>query len=298
MYIYISIDNITSEIIIYGGSQMVITMTLLCQKICIFSCKKINPWVMKEWPYEWAQSLIIPIPKKDDPIKFNNYKTISLISHPSKIMLRIILNRLNPISEYIIAEEKAGLRKKRSTIEQILNDSNLYISSHITICKSRNISLQTKIPLYKSQILSILLYGCETWTLSERLERRITAFDHKAYKRNMGITYRERKTNYYVYQIIVEGICQVEHLLSKVKIRKMSYFGHTIRHDSLNKTVIQGCVFSKRRRGKSIQNWMDNIVEWAGSYINLTQLREATQNRDGWNRTCVAASHIPLRSTD
>ena len=108
-------------------------MTLLCQKIC----------VMKEWPYEWAQSLIIPIPKKDDPRKFNNYKTISLISHPSKIMLIIILNRHNPIAEYILAEEKAGLRKKRSTIEQILNDSNLYISSHITIWKSRIISLQT-----------------------------------------------------------------------------------------------------------------------------------------------------------
>ena len=90
---------------------MVITMNLLCQKI----------WVKKEWPYEWAQSLIIPIPKKGDPRKFNNYKNISLISHPSKIMLIIILNRLNPIEEYILAEEKAGFRKKRSTIEHIVN---------------------------------------------------------------------------------------------------------------------------------------------------------------------------------
>ena len=73
------IDNIPSEIIINSGSQMVITMTLLCQKI----------WVKKEWPYELAESLIIPIPKKGDPREFNNYKTISLISHPSKIMLRI-----------------------------------------------------------------------------------------------------------------------------------------------------------------------------------------------------------------
>ena len=86
-------------------------MTLLCEKI----------WVKKELPYEWAQSLIIPILKKGDPRKFNNYKTISLISHPSKIMLRIILNRLNPIAAYIQAEEKAGFRKKRSTIKQILN---------------------------------------------------------------------------------------------------------------------------------------------------------------------------------
>ena len=82
-------------------------MTLLCQKM----------WDKKEWPYAWAQSLIIPIPKKGDLRKCNNYKTISLISHPSKIMLRIILNRLNPISENILAEEKSSFRKKRSTIE-------------------------------------------------------------------------------------------------------------------------------------------------------------------------------------
>ena len=86
-------------------------MTLLCQKI----------WDKKELPYEWAQSLIFPISKKGDLRKCNNYKTISLISHPSKIMLRIILNRLNPISENILEEEKAGFRKKRSIIEQILN---------------------------------------------------------------------------------------------------------------------------------------------------------------------------------
>ena len=96
-------------------------MTLLCQKI----------WVKKEWPYEFTQYLIIPIPKKGDPRKFNNYKTNSLISHPNNIMLRIILNRLNPIGEYILAEDKAGFRKKRSTIGHIglLNHSNLYVSS-------------------------------------------------------------------------------------------------------------------------------------------------------------------------
>ena len=44
-------------------------------------------------------------------------------------MLRIILNPLNPIEEYILAEEKSCFRKKRSTIEHILNDSNLYVSS-------------------------------------------------------------------------------------------------------------------------------------------------------------------------
>ena len=45
----------------------------------------------------------------------------------------------------------------------------------------------------------------------------------------------------------------------------MSYFGHTMRYDSLNKTVIEGYVFGKRRRGRSRKNWMDIIVEWVVS---------------------------------
>ena len=92
-------------------SEVEHVMNLLCQKI----------WDKKEWPYAWAHSLIIPISKKGDLRKCNNYKTNSLISYPSKIMLRIILNRLNQISENFLAEDKAGFRKKRSTIEQLLN---------------------------------------------------------------------------------------------------------------------------------------------------------------------------------
>ena len=50
-----------------------------------------------------------------------NYRTISLISHPSKVMLKIILIRLKPQEEKIIAEEQAGFRAERSTTEQIFN---------------------------------------------------------------------------------------------------------------------------------------------------------------------------------
>ena len=50
-----------------------------------------------------------------------NYQTISLISHPSKVMLKIILNRLKPQVEKILTEEQAGFRAGRSTTEQIFN---------------------------------------------------------------------------------------------------------------------------------------------------------------------------------
>ena len=57
--------------------------------------------------------------------QFQNYRTISLISHPSKAMLKIILNRLKLQTVKIIAEEQAGFRAERSTTEQMFNPTIL-----------------------------------------------------------------------------------------------------------------------------------------------------------------------------
>ena len=82
-------------------------------------CNKI--WQTGEWPTPWAQSLVITLPKKGNLLQCQNYRTISLISHPSKVMLKIKLNRLKSQAEKIIAEEQAGFRAGSSTTEQTFN---------------------------------------------------------------------------------------------------------------------------------------------------------------------------------
>ena len=69
----------------------------------------------------WTQSLIITLPKKGNLQQCKNYCTISLICHPSKVLLKVLLNRLKPRAESIIAEEQARFRSGRSTTEQIFN---------------------------------------------------------------------------------------------------------------------------------------------------------------------------------
>ena len=64
---------------------------------------------------------IFTLPKKGNLQQCQNYLTISLISHPSKVMLKIILNRLKPQVKKIIAKEQAGFRAGGSTTEQIFN---------------------------------------------------------------------------------------------------------------------------------------------------------------------------------
>ena len=89
---------------------MIDILTAICNKI----------WKTGEWPTTWTQSLVITLPKKGNLQMCQNYRTISLISHPRKLMLKIILNRLQPQAEEI-AEEQAGFRAGRSTTEQIFN---------------------------------------------------------------------------------------------------------------------------------------------------------------------------------
>ena len=82
-------------------------------------CNKI--WQTGEWPIPWTQSLIITIPKKGNLQQCKNYRTISLICHPSKVLLKVLLNRLKPQAESIISEEQAGFQSGCSTTEQIFN---------------------------------------------------------------------------------------------------------------------------------------------------------------------------------
>ena len=105
------VDNIPAELVQAGGEDVITALTTICDKM----------WQTGEWPTPWTQSLVITLPKKGKLQQLQNYRTISLISYPSKVMLKIILKRLKPKAEKIVAEEQAGFRAGRSTTKQIFN---------------------------------------------------------------------------------------------------------------------------------------------------------------------------------
>ena len=79
--------------------------------------------------------LVITLPKKGNLQQCQNYRTISLIRHPSRVMLKIILNRSKPQAENITAKEQAGFRAGRSTIEQIF-DLRLLCEKYLSTSKT------------------------------------------------------------------------------------------------------------------------------------------------------------------
>ena len=89
------VDNVAAKLLIAGGDPVIDVLHKLCN----------HTWRTGEWPTSWTKSLILTIPKKGSIKECGNHRTISLISHASKVMLPVILNRLQPQVEHIISEE-------------------------------------------------------------------------------------------------------------------------------------------------------------------------------------------------
>ena len=484
------VDNIPGELVQAGGEEMISALLTICNKI----------WQTGEWPTPWTQSLIITLPKKGNLQLCQNYRTISLISHPSKVMLKILLNRLKPQAEMIIAEEQAGFRQGRSTTEQVFNlrilcekylqhQQDLYhvfvdfkkafdrvwhaalwatmrlyninanlirviehlydkatsavyfngsigdwfrttvgvrqgcllsptlfniflerimtdalkdhegtisiggrtitnlrfaddidglagsekelenlverldktstnygmqisaektklmtnningISTDIRVCgekletvtsfkylgaivtdagskpeilariaqttvaltklktiwKDRNIALSSKIRLMRALVMSIFLYACESWTLTADLERRIQAMEMRCFRRLLGISYKDHITNEEVRNRVRQAIGPHEDLLTTVRRRKLKWYGHVSRSSGLAKTVLQGTVQGKRKRGRQRKRWEDNISEWTG--MRLSETLRQSERREEWRELVTRSSVVPQRSS-
>ena len=78
-------------------------------------------WKTQQWPRGWKRAVFIPIPKKGNAKECSNYCTIALISHASKVMLKILQARLQQYMNHELPDVQAGFRKGRGTRDQIAN---------------------------------------------------------------------------------------------------------------------------------------------------------------------------------
>ena len=92
----------------------------------------------QQWPQDWKRSVFIPIPKKGNAKECSNYCTIALISHASKLMLKILQARLQQYMNRELPDGQAGFRKGRGTRDQIAN-------IHWIIKKAREFQKKTSI---------------------------------------------------------------------------------------------------------------------------------------------------------
>ena len=104
-------DGIPAELFQILKDDAVKMLHSICQQI----------WKIQQWPQDWKKSVFIPVTKKGNAKKCSNYRTIALISHASKLMLKILQARLQKYVNHKLPDVQAGFRKSRGTRDQIAN---------------------------------------------------------------------------------------------------------------------------------------------------------------------------------
>ena len=117
-----ALESITTNKAIRGDGIPVELFQILkddAVKVLHSICQQI--WKSHQWPQDWKRSVFIPIPKKGNAKECSNYCTVAFISHTSKVMLKILLARLQQYVNRELPDVQAGFRKGRGTRDQIAN---------------------------------------------------------------------------------------------------------------------------------------------------------------------------------
>ena len=129
-----------------------------------------------------------------------------------------------------------------------------------SILKSRDITLPTKVHPAKAIVFPVVMYGCDSWTITKAEHQRIDALDLWCLRRLWRVTWTARRSNESILKEIIPG-CSLKGLMLKLKLQ---YFGHLIRRaDSFEKTLMMGKIEGRRRSGQQRIRWLDGITtQW------------------------------------
>ena len=139
-----------------------------------------------------------------------------------------------------------------------------------SILKSRDITLPTKVRLVKAMAFSVVMYGCESWTIRKAEHQRIDVFELWCWRRLLRVPWSARRSNQSILKEISPEY-SLEGLMLKLKLQ---YFGHLMRRsDSMEKTLMLG-------KSEVSRMTEDEIVGWH-HLLNGHEFEQALGDGDG-----------------
>ena len=127
-----------------------------------------------------------------------------------------------------------------------------------SILKSRDITLPTKVRLVKAMVLTVVMYGCESWPIKKAQHQKIDAFKLWCWRRLLRVPWTARRSNQSILKDVIPEY-SLEGLMLKLKFQ---YFGHLMRRaNSLETTLMMEKIESTRRKGWQRMGWLESITD-------------------------------------
>jgi hypothetical protein len=181
-------------------------------------------------------------------------------------------------------------------IKSRLNSGNASYNSVQSLLSSRLLSRKLKVKIYRTIILPVVLYGCETWSLTLREEHRLRVFENRVLRRICGPTRDEVTAEWRkLHNGELRNLYSSPDILRQIKSRRMRWAGHVARMGEGRNVyrVVVGKPDGKRPLGRRRRRWENGIkmdlgeIGWGGvEWIHLAQ------DRDCWRAVVSAVMNL------